>query len=86
LYKYQLYPDGIGNVSGITKTEVYPNPVQDFIYYKGEVQSMVAYDINGKQVAQASSNRLDIKAFAPGAYFVLIETAKGTQFARFIKE
>jgi hypothetical protein len=47
---------------------------------------MVAYDINGKQVTQASSNRLDISAFAPGAYFVLIVTAKGTQFARFIKE
>jgi len=86
LYKYQLYPDAIANVPNIAKTEVYPNPAQDFIYYKSEVQSMVAYDINGKQVAQASSNRLDIKAFAPGAYFVLIETAKGTQFARFIKE
>jgi ELWxxDGT repeat protein len=86
LYKYQLYPDAIANVPNIAKTEVYPNPAQNFIYYKGEVHSMVAYDIEGKQVTKASSNKLDVRTLTPGSYLVLIETAKIKQFARFIKE
>lgn len=65
--------------------EVYPNPVSDRVYIKGEKGSIELSDVNGNVLVRGSHHEfsvLDMSNYAPGVYFLKIENEKGQKETR----
>lgn len=72
------------------KFVVYPNPVNDNLKFEvdANVQAISIIDITGKIVLnnKTTEKELSINQLKSGVYFILINTDKGIQSKRFIKE
>jgi uncharacterized repeat protein (TIGR01451 family) len=72
---------------GIT---VFPNPVNDQLYIKGDIiiEKLSLYNVLGQKVASFIGNNKEytVKNIPSGNYILEIQTPKGTAFSRMIKE
>ena len=82
--------EGIDGVEELTSFRIYPNPVNDRLYIKAEVEieEVVVYDVYGRQ--QTTDNRqqsiVDVSKLNSGIYFVRIKTVDEVVTKRFIKQ
>ena len=82
--------EGIDGVEELTSFRIYPNPVNDRLYIKAEVEieEVVVYDVYGRQ--QTTDNRqqsiVDVSELNSGIYFVRIKTVDEVVTKRFIKQ
>ena len=67
---------------------MYPNPATDIVSFSDKtINSIVVYDINGRQVLNAKSNRVSVKNLAKGIYILKAKNANGiTASKKLIKE
>ena len=65
--------------------EVYPNPVIDRVYIKGEKGSIELSDVNGNVLVRGAHHEfsiIEMSNYAPGVYFLRIENEKGQKATR----
>jgi hypothetical protein len=81
--------------AAIAQVEVFPNPAKESLNLSGIVGQnqkdiMVSItDITGKLVSQTKLNSnlpIDVSQLHPGLYFIYLESSKGKQMAKFVKE
>ncbi|WP_124981316.1 T9SS type A sorting domain-containing protein [Nonlabens xiamenensis] len=73
--------------------QLYPNPAQDRVFIQSDqiISHVELHDSKGRKIfiqkASIQSNQalLDVNAYAPGIYFVSIDTAKGSKTIKMIK-
>ena len=82
--------EGIDGVEELTSFRIYPNPVNDRLYIKAEVEieEVVVYDIYGRQQSTVNSQQsiVDVSELNSGIYFVRIKTVDEVVTKRFIKQ
>ena len=82
--------EGIDGVEELTSFRIYPNPVNDRLYIKAEVEveEVVVYDIYGRQQSTVNSQQsiVDVSKLNSGIYFVRIKTVDEVITKRFIKQ
>ncbi len=70
--------------------QVYPNPVQDFLYINApdvSIQEIGVYTSLGKEVKKVySQEAIDVKGLSKGVYFVVITSDQGTTVKKIIIE
>jgi len=81
----------IPHIATNTAINIFPNPVKDeLIIESGEliIKRIDILDINGKTIYRfdGSRNQISVSTLARGTYFVRIETDKGIETQKFIKE
>jgi hypothetical protein len=66
---------------------VYPNPTGEKLYFKEEVESVLIFDVNGKEI-RSTKNALSINVadLPQGIYFTRIKTDKGEFNKKFVKD
>ncbi|PWN70021.1 T9SS C-terminal target domain-containing protein [Chryseobacterium phosphatilyticum] len=82
----------VGHVMKKANLSIYPNPAQDFIGFKGEVDNYSTakiYSLDGKLVktSEVKSGNVQISDLPPASYFIEVggkntETAKTTKFIK----
>ncbi|NPA44996.1 MAG: S8 family serine peptidase [Chlorobi bacterium] len=84
-------PKGIANVKVITKnrTQIFPNPANDFIYINADKNSRIEiYNNNGKLVKLIKSyqenENINISDFKSGIYICKIITDNNVNFSKFV--
>lgn len=66
---------------------VYPNPVDDTLYFSEEVQNIMVYTIDGKLLLdQRQTQSIAMDRFSSGIYVVKIDTLNGTENIQVIKK
>ena len=86
--------EGIDGVEELTSFRIYPNPVNDRLYIKAEVEieEVVVYDIYGRQQVNKTTRQqdnemtVDVSELNSGIYFVRIKTVDEVVTKRFIKQ
>ena len=80
------------NNFGVENFKIFPNPTQDFWFVKSNnqnIESIVIYDILGKQVFESKYNLreilIDSDSLSKGLYFAKIKTNNGESNLRLIK-
>lgn len=80
------------NNFGVENFKIFPNPTQDFWFVKSNnqnIESIVIYDILGKQVFESKYNLreilIDSNSLSKGLYFAKIKTNNGESNLRLIK-
>ncbi len=71
------------------KTSVYPNPVKDFISIASSVKvdKVSLFNIEGKAIMEAQSEKINLSKLSPGIYLLKIDFADGTsETQKVIKE
>ena len=67
------------DISQLTDISVYPNPVKDKLVIKGEYTSVEIYDVFGKLVLSAKSNKtINVSSLSNGIYMLNINTENTT--------
>ena len=85
-------PAALGTSSvNTTKVAVYPNPVQDVLYFKNaeKVSSIEVYNLVGQKVLSTttiSKDGLDVSKLAKGAYIIKVKTANQTESIKLLKK
>ncbi len=83
---------GVSDVSFNSKTNIYPNPAQDYFEYKGINGSIIStniYSSNGSLVKTVNSNdsKINVSNLKNGVYIVQTKTSNGNTFTnKLIKE
>ena len=87
----EIPEDGVEELS--SSLLLYPNPVNDRLYIKTEieVEEVVVYDALGRQqdnktTRQQGNMTIDVAGLNTGVYFVMIKTNEGVVMKRFVKE
>lgn len=58
----------------VDELKVYPNPATSYVMADGpDVKQIVAYNLSGVQVEEASGNRLDVSGLVPGVYLIKVK-------------
>ena len=86
--------EGIDGVEELTSFRIYPNPVNDRLYIKAEVEieGVVVYDVYGRQQVNKTTRQqdnemtIDVSELNSGIYFVSIKTVDEVVTKRFIKQ
>ena len=68
---FTINPTSIDNKL-IPLISVYPNPATSYVKVDGNVESIVAYNTNGTEIARSNENALDVSNFQPGLYILKI--------------
>jgi hypothetical protein len=83
-YNQQGWPVGLSEALSNAKTNVYPNPVNDKLYFETsyeKAKNITVVDLAGKVVANINTEdmntELDVTSFAKGLYFYEIKTEEG---------
>lgn len=68
------------NETEAKKSSVYPNPVKDIINISSnsKVSKVGIYNIDGKMVSEANSDKIDLSKFSSGIYLMKIDFADGS--------
>lgn len=68
----ELTPSGVEGTDEIDGVSIYPNPVSDILYIRGEYRSLAIMDLNGKVVMRDIRNAgsVSFEGFAKGSYFL----------------
>lgn len=72
-----------------TNIKVYPNPTSDYINIdtKDKIRQVFLSDMSGKKISVTlNSNTIDLRALPTGAYFLTLETERGTVVKKIIKK
>ncbi len=82
---------GLGIEENTTQVDIYPNPVNDRLYIKAEIEieEVVIYDVYGRQQSTVNGQQslsIDLSNLSSGIYFVKINTEKGNIVKRIIKQ
>ena len=92
-WKYELTRETASNTAiKNNMVKVFPNPVNNtlFVNATAAVNQLTIRDLSGKAVhTQTNVNTekgIDVSFLNTGAYFISVETANGTQNAKFIKQ
>jgi len=92
-WKYELTRETASNTAiKNNMVKVFPNPVNNtlFVNATAAVNQLTIRDLSGKavytQMNVNSEKGIDVSFLNTGAYFISIETANGTQNAKFIKQ
>jgi hypothetical protein len=66
----------------------FPNPTKDIIHFSQAVKTVTVYDTNGKIVSHYTTEgtELNVAALATGTYFLKVNSDKGIETFKFIKE
>ncbi|MPT32721.1 MAG: T9SS type A sorting domain-containing protein [Chryseobacterium sp.] len=87
LYELEAECDvlGVSDLSFNSKTNIYPNPAQDFFEYKninGNITSTSIYSTNGSLVKTINSNesKINISNLKNGVYIIQTKTSNGNTF------
>lgn len=66
---------------------VYPNPVKDQLFVRGEgVQSVEVYNLVGQQVMHSTATVLDLNDLTEGIYFVRVNCGNAVYSKRIVKQ
>jgi hypothetical protein len=83
-YNEQGWPVGLSEALSNATTNVYPNPVNDKLYFETsyeKAKNITVVDLAGKVVANINTEdmntELDVTSFAKGLYFYEIKTEEG---------
>ncbi len=76
---------------GQESLHLFPNPANELVFFTGSTaprRNAVAVDVLGRraEVDVVGTNGIEVRHLAPGTWTLLIETASGIHFARFVKE
>jgi len=88
----ELYNTGIVNVGDKLDINLYPNPASSVVNVSSSsaMQSISLIDVSGREVMKQSikahTTTLNIDAFSPGIYTVMIHTSDGVAAKRLVKE
>jgi hypothetical protein len=69
--------------------KVYPNPAKNTLHVglkDQQLQSVVVYDINGRQCLTSATAEINLQTLQPGMYFVKVTTDKGISNYKIVKE
>jgi hypothetical protein len=69
--------------------KLYPNPVKNTLHVglkDQQLQSVVVYDINGRQCLTSATAEINLQTLQPGMYFVKVTTDKGISNYKIVKE
>ncbi|SDE93772.1 T9SS type A sorting domain-containing protein [Epilithonimonas hungarica] len=87
LYELEAECDvlGVSDLSFNSKTNIYPNPAQDFFEYKninGNIISTSIYSTNGSLVKTINSNesKINVSNLKNGVYIIQTKTSNGNTF------
>ena len=74
----------------LNSLQIYPNPVNDFIYIKNTPQSRLKFqiiDLNGNiiQKGQLLNEAIDVKGLSPGIYLLHIFNDKAQNWTKFVR-
>jgi len=82
--------DETPNSNSENKVLIYPNPANNTLHFRGlsELNKISIFDLTGKLclVKQISNNQLDISSLKHGLYIIQIETSKGIETNKFVKQ
>ena len=81
---------GINNVDN-SEINLSPNPTNNIITIKGQnifIKTLSVYDVLGQLIItqDSSKNSIDLSFFPSGVYFVKLETEKGMEIKKIVKE
>lgn len=81
----------VGDKQTLLTTEVYPNPVKDFLNVRisGDIMThLKVFAANGAEISNVKleDGKIDVSALATGVYFITMETSKDVVVRKFIKE
>lgn len=86
---FVLEPVASSSVSEITKNQfkVYPNPAESVVNIQSDfdITSIEIIDLTGRKVLNFNSNTADVSSLNKGTYILNIQTEKGMQQTKFIK-
>lgn len=82
---------GTDNAQNAGKMSVYPNPVQDILYFKNadKIRSIEIYNMVGQKVLTAtkmSKDGLDVSKLTKGSYVIKVQTANQTESIQLLKK
>jgi len=76
--------------STIEQFELFPNPTKDQLRIKGifKINSIEIYNNTGQSILKQTnnSNQIDVSDFTPGIYFIRVQTEKGMEVRKFVKQ
>ncbi len=78
----------IGRPQNKQGMEVYPNPVDDYLYIRSadKIQQSAVMDLNGKIIINSGgSNKINCSSLVTGAYIIEVKTLKNIERLKFIK-
>jgi hypothetical protein len=79
-------PTSIG-ADGITSSGVYPNPVRDILFVKGEkIMDISVYDMTGQVIIQIIDRQVDLSGLKAGMYLIKLEDVDGTGLYKILKQ
>jgi len=56
----------------------YPNPTKGMVYLGNKNQYIEVYTVEGKKVMDRYTNQINLEAYQPGIYYIIINDEKGT--------
>ncbi len=80
------WPTGSNNFE-LTKLKIIPNPaINDIrIVSNSHIEEVKIYDISGKLIKTAQTERIDVQALRSGLYIVKIKTGDKLHIGKFVK-
>src|SRR5690606_15729578 len=79
---------GINEMWDTELVNVYPNPAKEEINIQStlDIQFVRILDLQGKELLQTKTDKVNISSFSTGVYLLEITTPKGIGTKKFIKE
>ncbi len=66
---------------------IFPNPSNDKIYFRNEMEKVEVFDVNGKNIKNNfNASSMDVSDLQNGIYFIRVKTDRGEFNKKFIKE
>jgi hypothetical protein len=68
---------------------IYPNPVKDIVHIQSSatIEQVAIYDMSGRMLRQVQmTNDIPVQDLARGVYVIKIETKKGIEVRKIVKE
>jgi hypothetical protein len=82
---FELTPTGI-NLTPSDLFNIFPNPVSDYVQIVGNFTKATIFDINGKQMLEATTNRISVSNLPNGIYLLKIESGNQITTSKLIKK
>jgi hypothetical protein len=80
---------GISETTTLSSIVLYPNPVEDIVHIQSSaaIEQATIYDLSGRIVCQVQmTNDISVQDLARGVYVIKIETKKGIEVRKIVKE
>ncbi|ESU22077.1 hypothetical protein FEDK69T_20510 [Flavobacterium enshiense DK69] len=79
IWVVKLDPENLSTASfNSSNIRLHPNPVNDFLHFSEELQTIVIFNINSQKIIQASNvKKIDLSELPAGMYFIKTESNAG---------